>query len=74
MKNVLSWLVVQIFQNTFTLNWYRLWLKYEKLKLYPYTLGLHQLENVIIIVDVLLSCSCNSFVELWHVLSILTFF
>jgi hypothetical protein len=44
------------------------------LKLYPYTLGLHQLENVIIIVDVLLSCICNSFVELWRVFSMLTFF
>jgi hypothetical protein len=28
--------------------------------IYPYTLGLYQLESTIIIIDVLLSCTCNS--------------
>jgi hypothetical protein len=37
-KYILNWLVVQIFQNIFTLK------LYEKLKLYPYTLGLYELE------------------------------
>jgi len=48
-KYVLNWLVVQIFQNTFTLIIYDYNIKF---KLYPYTLGLHQLENIIIIIDV----------------------
>ncbi len=37
-KHILNWLVGQIFQNIFT------WKLYEKLKLYPSTLGLYQLE------------------------------
>jgi len=58
-NNVLNWLVVQNFQNTFTLKIDRLWLEYERLKLYLDTLGLHQLESIIILFDVLLSCTCN---------------
>jgi hypothetical protein len=32
-------------------------LKFQKK--YPYTLGLYQLESTIILIDVLLSCTCN---------------
>jgi hypothetical protein len=39
-KYVINWLVFQIFQDIFK-NFDRLWLNNEKLKSYPYTLGLH---------------------------------
>jgi hypothetical protein len=35
------------------------------LKLYSYTLGLYQFQSTIILIDVLLSCTC--FVKLWHI-------
>jgi hypothetical protein len=38
-------------------------LEYEKLKLYPYTLSLHQFESTIILIDVLLSCTCHSILQ-----------
>jgi hypothetical protein len=56
---VLNWLVVQIFQNTFALKLDKLWLQYQKLKLYSYILGLYQLESIIILIDVLFSSTCN---------------
>jgi hypothetical protein len=38
----------------------RIW-KVEKL--YPYTLGLHQLESIIILIDVFFSCTYNSILQ-----------
>jgi hypothetical protein len=42
------------------LNIDKLWLDNEKLKPYPYTLGLHQVESIIILIDIVFSCICNS--------------
>jgi hypothetical protein len=35
----------------------------SKIKLYSYILGLNQLGSIIILIDVLLSCICNSILQ-----------
>jgi hypothetical protein len=61
-KYVLNWLVVWFSSILLHQHFDRLW-PYEKLKLYSYTLGLYQLENTIILIDVLLSCTCDSILQ-----------
>ncbi len=62
-KYILNWLVIQNFKIFLLYSFNRLWLKYEKLKLYPYTLDLCQLEKIINLIDVLFLCTCNSILQ-----------
>jgi hypothetical protein len=59
-KYVLNWLVVQIFQNIFTLKlWYTMIIIWKVEIIYPHTLGFYQLESIIILIDLLRSCTCD---------------